>query len=205
MHHIYHTEAFVLSSRNSREADKVFTIFTKELGLVRASATSVRKISSKLRYALQDFSLARIDLVRGRETWRIISATPIKSISLIGRTYENSQETFLRKDLRMQIIANIFSLIKRLSHGEEANEFLYEDLKRGIEMISAPTLLERELESVESVVVLRILYHLGYFSHKPELSVLVKGEISENLLTIASTKRTKIVTEINQALRESQL
>ncbi len=196
MHHIYHTEAFVLSSRNSREADKVFTVFTKELGLVRASATSVRKISSKLRYALQDFSLARIDLVRGRETWRIISATPIKSV--ISATSPTCGE-------RIKIIGNIFSLIKRLSHGEEANEFLYEDLKRGIEMISTPALSESELESVESVLVLRILHHLGYFSHKPELSLLVSGEISENLLSIASTERVKIVAEINQALRESQL
>src|SRR5665213_2708544 len=72
MYQKYHTEALVLGSRESGEADKVFALFTRDFGLVRARASSVRSESSKMRYALQKYSRASISLVRGKRGWRIL-------------------------------------------------------------------------------------------------------------------------------------
>ena len=76
MHHIHHTEAFVLGSSPKGEDSKLLRLYTRELGLVYAHAQAVRKLSSKLRFTLQDFSRASVDLVRGKEIWRVTTATP---------------------------------------------------------------------------------------------------------------------------------
>ncbi len=75
MHHIYHTEGIILSSSNFGEAGKYYNIFTRDLGMVHASAQGVRKMSSKLRYVLQDFSYIKLDLVVGKNIFRITTAS----------------------------------------------------------------------------------------------------------------------------------
>src|SRR5678810_1294690 len=87
-YHIYTTKGLVLSARPVREADRTYAILTRDLGLVRASATGVRKESSKLRGALEPFVISNISLVRGKEYWRITSAEvlrPIPAEAGIGR------------------------------------------------------------------------------------------------------------------------
>jgi len=80
-YHIYTTRGIVLSERPVREADRIYTIITRDLGLVQATALGVRKEASKLRGALEPFVLSKISLVRGKEHWRITSAECIRSIS----------------------------------------------------------------------------------------------------------------------------
>ena len=42
MHHIYETNAFVLKNIPHGEADAMLTLFTEELGLIRALAQGIR-------------------------------------------------------------------------------------------------------------------------------------------------------------------
>ena len=74
LHHIYHTEGFVLSGQSVGEANKYFRIFTKDFGMVGAMAQGIRLLQSKLRYSLQDYSYSKISLVRGKQVWRIVGA-----------------------------------------------------------------------------------------------------------------------------------
>lgn len=69
----------MLSERPWREADRIYSILTQDLGLIRATAIGVRKEASKLRGSLEPISLARVSLVRGKEYWRLTSAEFIKS------------------------------------------------------------------------------------------------------------------------------
>ena len=78
-YHIYTTRALVLSERPLREADRVYAILTRDMGLVRATGLGVRKEGSKLRGALEPVSLSTISLVRGKEYWRLTSAELIKT------------------------------------------------------------------------------------------------------------------------------
>ena len=75
MYHIHHTEGIILSSKNYGEAGKYYSLLTRDLGLINASAQGVRKISSKLRFVLQDFSYIKVDLVHGKDFWRLTSAS----------------------------------------------------------------------------------------------------------------------------------
>ncbi|MEI8130779.1 MAG: recombination protein O N-terminal domain-containing protein, partial [bacterium] len=114
MHHIYHTDAFILGSYQTGEDSKIIVLYATGLGLVRAKAQGVRKLSSKLRFTLQNFSHAKVDLVRGKEIWRITTAVPV-----------DSNTDILCFPEREQVIARISSLVTRLVAGEEHNDELF--------------------------------------------------------------------------------
>src|SRR3954471_7552123 len=74
MYQKYQTDALVLGSRESGEADRTISIYTRDFGLVRGRATSVRSEKSKMRYAVQNYSRASVSLVRGKRGWRVAGA-----------------------------------------------------------------------------------------------------------------------------------
>ncbi|OGI63420.1 DNA repair protein RecO [Candidatus Nomurabacteria bacterium RIFCSPLOWO2_01_FULL_41_21] len=193
MHHIYHTEGIILGSRNYGEAGKCFYIFTRELGLVYASAQGVRKLSSKLRYTLQDFSYINLDLVRGKDFWRVTTASKTGEL-----------EDILENKDALRIFANLAKLLRRLLAGEEKNEALFFDLIRGLRVLENAKGIE-ELRNGEVLLVLRVLYHLGYIGSKEHSQSVVTSPLEKDLVFEVSKNRAKILRQINQALRETHL
>ncbi len=193
MHHIYHTEGIILGSRNFGEAGKHFHIFTRELGMIYASAQGVRKMSSKLRYVLQDFAYVKIDLVRGKDFWRLTSASKTSILDDIS----NSSDKFA-------IVSNVTRLLKRLLQGEDPNEPLFTDLLKGLAILEK-TEKREELRNVEVILVLRILNNLGYIGGVGSIQNLVASPFEDELVFEAAKNRKDILEEINKALRETQL
>ncbi len=131
---VYSTRGFILGSTPSGEASKIYLIYTEDFGLVRARAQSVRMLSSKLRYNLEDYSFGTFSLVRGKEVWRLTGAD--------------------KQDLpeKLSLVrARILNLVKRLVQGEERNEKLFNTLL---------TVTEKEMS--EPVILSQILDALGY-------------------------------------------
>ena len=192
MHHIYHTEGLILGSKNFGEAGKYYSIFTRDLGMVYASAQGVRKMSSKLRFILQDFAYVKIDLVQGRDFWRVTSAS---KMNLLGQLTHNSQ-TF-------EVFYNIASLLKRLLAGIEPNETLFVDLVNGLAVLEKAKI--GDLRNIEAILVLRILNNLGYVGGDEKLQNLVKSPFEPDLIFEASKSRREILNQINKALKETHL
>jgi hypothetical protein len=206
-HRIYTTAGFIIESRPYGEAGRMLTIFTRELGMVNAAAQGIRLGQSKLRYHAQNFSLAEFSLVRGRDLWRLVGAEKNDTLS-------NSDPLFIR----------ILTILRRLINGEEKNEALFEAVlalhdflddnfikeedKANPVDISTMTLMT--FPAAEPIIMLRILYHLGYISisAQPELApFLADNSFAPELLSKMSAFSTKsmAVKEINKALQESQL
>ncbi|MBP9802892.1 MAG: DNA repair protein RecO [Candidatus Pacebacteria bacterium] len=191
MHHIYHTEGIILGSKNFKEASKYFYILTRDLGLVYAEAQGIRKISSKLRFVLQDFNYLKLDFVQRKNIWRITNA--IKTNEL-----ENLNKDFYK----LKIVANISKLLLRLLPGIEPNPTLFEEVVNGFFLLEKNNSKE-ELKNIEIVLVLRILSNLGYIGENFE--DLTRSPFENELLGILSQNKVKIIKEINKALRETQL
>lgn len=68
----YRTSVLIIDKRNFREADRFFTLFTKEYGKVEALAKGERKITSKLRGGLELFYLSEVSFVQGRY-WKTLT------------------------------------------------------------------------------------------------------------------------------------
>jgi len=196
MHTIYTTEGFILKSANFGEANKYFFIFTKDFGLIKAAAQSVRHLKSKLRYGLEDLSLAQISVVRGREIWRLTSAE--KKLNL--------------KDTENILLVNrIFSLLLRLLHGEEKNDFLFDSLKEGMNFLTQNEINKTKLDSetlanFECIMALRILSALGYIGKLADFEQFVTSPyFTPELMAKMSILKTQAILEINKSLKETHL
>jgi len=147
---IYTTEALVCGNYNSRTADKSYLLFTKDAGMLYATATSVREERSKQRFALQDFSLVRLSLVRGKSGWRI-GSTEIEN---------NIYNLALSREARIAIIT-MFKLIRQFVRGEDPLVIVFQDLKCALKMICQPNL---DPVVISDIFALRLLYQLGYIA-----------------------------------------
>jgi DNA repair protein RecO (recombination protein O) len=192
MHHIYHTEGIILGSKNSGEAGKYYYIFTRNLGMVYATAQGVRKMSSKLRFVLQDFSYVKIDLVQGLNFWRVTNASKT-----------NALEHLTEDPKTFEVFSNITNLLKRLLAGIEPNEALFLDLINGLSILEKAE--TKNLRNVEAIIVLRILNNLGYIGENEVLQNLIKSPFEENLVFEISKSRPEVLHQINKALKETHL
>ncbi len=193
-HHIYHTQAIVLSSRNTGEANKYLTLYTRELGLVRASAQGVRLAQSKLRYGLQDFSYANIDLVRGRDIWRVTSSVPIDSFPFLRR-----------QEKSLSLIFKVSKLIERLCAGEEANEKIFDALTQVFYLLDDEKLDDKNREAMELYLVFRIVYELGYVGETKNIIEYLGEDFDNSNIDLFLQDKSSIIAHINKALRESHL
>ncbi len=194
MHHIYHTHGFILSSRNKGEANKMLTVYTREMGLVRAMVQGVRLGKSKLRFALQDFSYANVDFVRGKDIWRITSAKNITSFPFA----RSSKESLL-------LIARVSLLLERLCDGEESNEKIFDDFVQALYLLDDTNIEDSSREALELHLVLRIMNSLGYIGESSMLLEYLGGEINFTKTELLLKEKQSIISHINKALNESQL
>lgn len=193
-HHIYHTHGFILSSRNTGEANRVLSIYTRQMGLIRATVQGIRLHKSKLRFSLQDFYYAKIDLVRGKDIWRVTSATSINSFPYA----RGEKESLL-------LIARISKLLERLCGGEESNEKIFDDFIQALYLLDDENLRGEQREAIELHLVLRILNSLGYIGDSKILTNYLTTEFNDGLIEDLLKERQSIIAHINKALNESQL
>lgn len=193
-HHIYHTHAFILGSRAHGEANKTLTIYTRELGLVRARAQGIRLHKSKLKFGLQDFSYAKIDLVRGKEIWRVTSATTVDSFPFARA----SRHTLV-------LIAQIAKLLERLCAGEEANEKIFDECIQAFYLLDAPETSKEEASAIEMYLVLRIVHSLGYVGEGEVIAKYLGDSFNHEKLPLILSEKKSVLSHINKALLESQL
>ena len=192
-HHIYTTPGFVIHSSPHGEAGKFFLVFTRDLGMIGASAQGVRLSQSKLRYYVQDFSYSLLSFVRGKEMWRMTGA---KEIEEIGEMKKDNRRLFVR----------ILTLLKRLLHGEEKNEKLFLIIENFSRYLGGREMDKEGRELVEYVTVLRILDCLGYISNKNAFSSILSGSVlNEGILNEVKLLKASIIVAINNGLKESQL
>lgn len=184
MHNIHVTEGLVLGKRGLGEANVGISLLTEDLGLVRASARSARLGRSKLRYGLEPLTLARFSLVRGRHEWRL---TGVEHINRLAPSAAHGR---------------ISSLLLRLVAGEEPHPALFADVKNGFLLLASQN---SQTEAVETVLVLRILSHLGYLPQSAALAPFIEAQFSLELSAKALAERALLVRAINESLKATGL
>lgn len=188
---IYTTQALVIK-RIPYDANVSYLLYTKEMGLISALATGVRKSESKLRYALQEYSFVEVSLVKGRNTWRLTSAV------LDTNFYLSARERSAR-----EVIARICTQVVRLVAGQEKDEELFQSLACGLRELTS---VSAELvSSVEILIMLRMLRILGYVSEVEDSICLPYLSYNEEVIHRITQSKQTFVAHINKGLRESQL
>jgi recombinational DNA repair protein (RecF pathway) len=167
----------------------VYTLFTKDFGLVRARASSVRREGSRMRYALQVGARISVGLVRGAHGWRAAGGSALAPL--------DSPDAH-------RVFSRIAKLVERLIAGEEKNEYLFSALSEAHAALlhAAPG----ARGAVELICVARILYALGYLSEKAVSSALFAHTFyGESELAEAEKERERILESVNKAIAATQM
>jgi len=187
----YTTLAIVCGTYDRNTTDRSYRLFTRSLGMMYADARSVRLEKSKQRQALQDFSLIKISLVKGRGGWKIGSVTEI------GNYYHSATD----KEARGSVV-QIVRLLRRFVTGEETHESLFD------ESVAALTFLVGDCinrHCYERVFTQRVLAQLGYIKS----SDIPSAYVDQPLLQIPSAEVCNhdraIALSIERATNASQL
>ncbi|MEX0651934.1 MAG: DNA repair protein RecO [Candidatus Paceibacterota bacterium] len=196
-HHRYQTKALILGATPLGEANQFVDMFTEDLGRIKAVAQSVREERSKLRFSLQDFSLSEVSLVRGKEVWRLVGA----------QSEQNFHHELRGKVMERDVSIRLLSLLKRLLNGEEENKELFSVVMDALSFICSHTGNDEEvLKNFECLVVLRILYNLGYLAKDEHNAYALEyTQISYDVINHIAPIRSDLVKHINISLQESQL
>ncbi len=91
---MYSTEGIVIKEENYGEADRFFTIFTKDFGKIRVMAKGIRKIKAKLRSGLQFFNHIYLEFVRGKYFYTAIEAINIDNFQNLKKEPEKLKILF---------------------------------------------------------------------------------------------------------------
>lgn len=188
-YHIYQTEGIIFGKKDVGEADRIFSILTKDFGRIDAVAQGSRYLKSKLRYSLDLFSYSRLGLVMTKESWRIVDAEELKSWNFVR---SNPQ--------KLAVASRILGLINRMVRGQESDNVLWNEIKNAfftLDILDTRCSTIERLRIFELLTSLRLLSHLGYVEdHEKWLSLpLEKAEGMESIMS----------STIEKALKESQL
>lgn len=188
----YTTEALVCGSKNHNTSDKNYLLFTKNAGMLWASARSVREERSKQRCALQDFSHIRVSLVKGKSGWRVGSTEALSN-------------PFLQTDSRVErtLIHFVITQLRRYVHGEVALERVYDD---AYELYKEVTLFKEKSPVVQRLFFVRLLSELGYIA--PQVSwkgVIDAMSLREALAVYTTDMEDAIAKAVQEATEVSHL
>jgi recombinational DNA repair protein (RecF pathway) len=146
----YETVGLVLGHTTHGEANNLFKVLTPDFGLIMVLAQGVRLEKSKLRYNLQNYHLVNLNLVRGKEYWRLTGAEKVGKAN-------REQIAFCHK---------ISLIILRLIQGEEASRLIFSDLEKAWSLLAEEITEGKEsrLKNLEIFILVRLLFNLGYLA-----------------------------------------
>ncbi len=144
---LINSEAYVITQTDYGEADRLYTIFSRRNGKIKAFAHGVRKSKSRKAGHLQSLSLIYLMLAKGKTFWVITQADTLK-------TY-----TSIKNDLTKTANAlYIFELINHFAPENEQIISLFQLTKETLDRIEQET----DLFLVIKFFEFRLLKNTGY-------------------------------------------
>jgi DNA repair protein RecO len=191
-YHIYTTEGIILKRAPFGEANLLLYILTSELGLIIASARSARVSASKLRPALQEYAHVTVSCVKGKGGWKVTNVASIENYFFESPEYTH------------KVLAQIVTLLIKMMPGEQSHQAVFTLAKSAFGEIKN---IEKEsIESFEMLVVLRVMFELGYVAKNSDIEIFMKdNNWDNNILKEVSISRNILIAVINKAIKESQL
>lgn len=188
----YITEALVCGSVNNNTSDKSYLLFSKEAGMLWATAKSVREERSKQRCALQDFSHIRVSLIKGKSGWRI------GSVEALGNP-------FLQADTRTKrgTVNFVVTQLRRYVQGEIQLPKVYDDT---FALLAYEEIQHEQNMLIRELFLARLLSDLGYVAPTSSWAPVIEASTIEGaLLSYQSDMATSITKAIKEGTEASHL
>ncbi len=186
-HAVYTTDALVCGAYNRNTADRSYTLFTKEAGMLQAEAKSVREERSRQRFALQEFSRIRVSLIKGKHTWKIGSV----------ESQQNDYHEATSREARGSVVV-IYRTLRRFIQGQEASPELFDFCLESLDVVVGEV---TNRSFVELYCQVQILLQLGYID-----SASLPIELKEtSIFTLNSKYSPQAMRVLESLLKEATL
>ena len=147
----YRTEGLIIKEEDRGEADRLFTIYTKDFGKLKILGRAIRKIKSKLKGDFQLFSFTELEFIQGKTYKTLTDAILIKNFFEI------------KKDLRkLKIIYQIADALDNLVKGEEPDEKIWKLLLGVFDKLNNLELTTCNLQLIYYYFLWNLFSILGY-------------------------------------------
>ncbi|HLD70769.1 MAG TPA: DNA repair protein RecO [Negativicutes bacterium] len=117
---------FVFKKEDRLEADRVFSVFTREFGRLEIFGKGIRKIASKLKGGMEIFRIAEIEFVQGKTKKTLTDAAAMEKFKTIAQSPE-----------KMEIAAGICGLVEDFIKGEQKDEVVFGLLQETFAILEA--------------------------------------------------------------------
>jgi len=188
-HAIYQTSAIILKTKNMRESNKLLVLYTEKFGLIYCVTQSVRELKSKMRYHTNRYSLVTVDVVEGRDIWRITGI------------HENISSLSFAGGLWYELLSNFSQLIRRLCSGEEPNREIWQNIE--YLYCNYTDINASNYSYYEIIFTIRLLHHLGYWDGKEDF--LNRLDYHQGYFDSIESHKISLITNINQRIHDTQL
>ena len=121
----YQSSGFVLEKKDIREADRIFTFYTKEFGKLKFLAKGARKIKSKLRGGLKLFAFSEIEFIQGKG-YKTLTDSVIK----------NELAGISGSLIKLKTAHKIAEVLNNLIKEEDSDKKIWELLKNTLEELN---------------------------------------------------------------------
>lgn len=154
-------KGIILRKQDYRENDRLFVIYTDELGKIEAVAKGVRKIKSKMAGHLELFSVVNLMVAPGKTYYQIAGADR-------DRNFLN-----IKSDLARTVLASFcLEIVDSFTKLEHPDQKIYELLEEALEIFNDEKIKNFfKLYVLSKFFVLKLMALLGWM---PELYTCVK-------------------------------
>lgn len=147
----FRTQGIVLDKQDIGEADRIFTVFTRDFGKLQLRAVSARKITSKLRGGLELFYCSEIAFVQGKSFKTITDAAVIDRYPI------------LRADIMgMRILNRLSEITDEMLRGEEKDERVWNLLSETLLLFNRHHMRSQDRNLAAYYFLWNLLYLTGY-------------------------------------------
>ncbi len=147
----YRTQGIILGKVDRGESDRLFTIYTKDYGIINLLARSERKIKSKLRSGLELFYLSEIEFIQGKAQKTLTDAILVNKFGV------------LRKDIeRLKVSYQVSNLMDKLLKGQEPDKEIWRLLNEVLEKLNSIHLKNLKINLVYYYFLWNLISILGY-------------------------------------------
>ena len=147
------TSSFVIKNHNFREADRIYTVYTEELGKISLLVRSARKIKSKLAPGLENFDEVRLNFIKGRIFNHLAGWSTVTRNNLI-----------LKDSNKVVVSYECLSLLDKFVKPEEKDENIFNLLREVFTVINSASATDHK--KINIYFFWKLIDFLGY---RPQL------------------------------------
>ena len=131
--------AFILRAVNYKESDRIFTLYTHDLGKVSAIAKGARKSAKRFGGALQPFAVFEVSLIESRRSSN-------RMFTIGEATLIAANDGLARNLSHLGIAAFLLELLREVAPEHESSTSLFEVGTEALDLLgNAPAINERNL------------------------------------------------------------